>query len=252
MSRFLTVEAMLDKYNKSIGFIKSFRNETECQRLLDDINKYRLALINNHNSINDYTDALLERHARLLTIRVDVSYRARMEPHLISENQIMDEYYQATIDFRHLFNNMRSNSLFDDMVGYAWKLEYGLDKGFHYHLAFFYDGSKVRKDINIAWMIGEYWDTIVTRNRGIHFNCNYKKDHYQICGVGEVNYYDAEMVENLKYALEYLTKPDFYTKVFISNGRTFGRGVMPGPKTNRGRPREHYPLMPTAGASRFG
>lgn len=32
------------------------------------------------------------------------------------------------------------------MVGHIWKLEEGTTKGYHFHLMFFFDGSKVQHD----------------------------------------------------------------------------------------------------------
>lgn len=57
---------------------------------------------------------------------------------------------------------MRSNKLFDNRVGYVWKLEYGIDKGFHYHMMI--------QDINIAKMIGEYWAAVITHYRGLYYS----------------------------------------------------------------------------------
>ncbi|WEH93381.1 inovirus-type Gp2 protein [Acinetobacter soli] len=32
------------------------------------------------------------------------------------------------------------------MVGYIWKLEYGIKKGYHYHFIFFMDGNIHKKE----------------------------------------------------------------------------------------------------------
>jgi hypothetical protein len=127
------------------------------------------------------------------------------------------------------------------MVGYCWKLEYGGEKGFHYHMIFFYDGSKVQQDTNIARMIGEYWMNVITQGKGLYYNCNADKGKYERCGIGTINHYDTELIENLKLAAQYLAKPDDYLRDNASNievDRTFGRGVMREKTENRGRPRK--------------
>lgn len=240
MNRFLTTEAATNKLNDSMEFISQFRNESWCDQLRANINTYRTAWMKNYNSTNHYIDELFEQNARLLVIRIDFGYGKTTNPYSMTEDGIYNEYLQARLDIDHFFNNTRSNSLFDHMVGYVWKLEYGLDKGFHYHMLFFFDGSKVMRDVRIAMLLGEYWDIVVTRGRGMYYNCNSIKENYKICGIGEINYFDSEQIEALKYTAEYLTKPDYYGKIFTKKGRTFGRGEMPQPRTdNRGRPREH-------------
>ncbi len=240
MNRFLTTEAITDNFNKSIEFISQFRNETWCDQLRENVNGYRSALMKNYNSMNNYIDALFEQNARLLAIRIDFGYGKRTNPYSMTEEDIYNEYLQAKRDVTHFFSNTRSNSLFDHMVGYVWKLEYGLDKGFHYHMLFFFDGSRVMRDVRIAMLLGEYWDIVITRGRGMYYNCNSIKGNYKVCGIGEINYFDSEKIADLKYSVEYLTKPDYYGKIFTRNGRTFGRGEMPQPRThNKGRPRLH-------------
>lgn len=52
---------------------------------------------------------------------------------------------------------MTTNNPLKDAVGYVWKLEYGPEKGYHMHLLVFFDGSMVRKDQALAYLIGKYW-----------------------------------------------------------------------------------------------
>lgn len=198
--------------------------------------------IKNHHSLMAYIDNLFRRHSRLLVLRVDLGYRKDIDNSLLSELEIYEKYWQAKVDREHLFGNMRTNKLFDHMVGYVWKLEYGIDKGFHYHMMFFFDGSKVRQDINIARMIGEYWVTVITHYRGLYYNCNARKeeDYASYCGIGMINYYDAELIENLKMAASYLIKPDDFTKMKVPNiERTFGKKQIPDKVTDSGRPRKY-------------
>jgi len=201
--------------------------------------RYEKNLRQNTNSSTDYIDGLFRRYARLLVLRVDFSYR-NQNRYSITEKEIHEDYPQTKIDREHFFRNMRSNTLFDHLLGYVWKLEYGLNKGFHYHLIFFYDGSKVQQDINRAKMIGEYWQTTITQGRGIYFNCNAKQDQYKYPGIGIVNYYDDKLRVNLIKAATYLTKSDYYASVIVlGEGRTFGKGQIKHKTSNRrGRPRK--------------
>ena len=122
------------------------------------------------------------------------------------------------------------------MVGYIWKLEHGPDKGFHYHMMFFFDGSKVREDGTLAKRIGQYWLNVVTNGRGVYYNCNADKSRYKNCGIGMVDHSDNVMRDGLVKAVLYLTKMDLYMKL-QTVGRGMGKMVRPNPKDARGRPR---------------
>lgn len=189
--------------------------------------------------INSFDDALMGC-GRLLALRVDLSYQQDDSHPFLSDKERQVKGLQAKEDLECFLNNMASNTLFNHMRGYACKLEYGMSKGFHYHLLFLFDGSKVQRDICIAKMIGEYWESITQGNgrNGLYYNCNANKDKYDDnCGIGMINHYDKEMIANLKNNVApYLIKPDEYIES-LGIGETFSIGGMKYKTSNRGRPR---------------
>ena len=196
----------------------------------------------NYQSIMDYIYNLFSRYARLLVIRLDLGYGKDVDTPCMTENEVYAAYWQAKEDKEHLFNNMRTNQIFDHMVGYIWRLEYGEEKGFHYHCIFFFDGSKVRQDISRANMIGEYWANNINQGNGVYHNCNRRKKKYKYCGIGMINHYDTALIDNLKeYVVKYFVKPDEYLNRLMNAmniGRTFGRGIIQERTETRGRPRQ--------------
>ncbi len=195
----------------------------------------------NYQSMTSYIDNLFLRHSRLLVVRIDLAYRKNIDVRFMNTNEVYEAYWQATEDREHLFRNMRSNRLFNHMVGYIWRLEYGNEKGFHYHFIFFYDGSAVQQDITIARMIGQYWENNITQYRGLAYNCNAHKEKYERCGIGMIDWKNFELIANLKLAAQYLAKPDEYISTFMTDidiGRTFGRGTIKERTETRGRPRD--------------
>jgi hypothetical protein len=221
------------------GFIGGIRAEAESPEFKKTIRDYERVLNKNNRGLAAYIDHLFSQHARMLVLRVDFGYKKQDRP-FMSEDEVNAGYRQAKEDREHLFRNMRSNTLFRHLLGYVWKLEYGLRKGFHYHMLLFFDGAKVREDVSIAKMIGEYWQTTVTQGRGGYYNCNAKKSLYQDCGIGMINHYDTVLRDNLKKAAEYLTKADYYAKIIAQDkGRTFGKGEMTTKTDGRGRPRKY-------------
>ena len=166
-----------------------------------------------------HIDDLIDKRCKLLVLRVDFSYRKDLLDQIT-----LDE---AKNDLEHFLSNRRSKpSLFENMDGYIWKLEYGPDKGYHYHLVLFFNGSKHQNDYYLAKEIGEYWKHSITKGRGIYFNCNAKKNDYWHLGIGMVKRDDDEMILNLKHrVIGYLVKSDQYLMAKrLGNNRCFGMG----------------------------
>lgn len=122
-------QMLMKHFNECVDKI---RQEVKSERFLSRLNSYQRSSNKNYKELTEYVDALFERYSRLLVLRVDLSY---------SKENAKTTQAVAKQDRERLFGNARSNKLFDDMVGYIWKLEHGPNKGFHYHMMFFYDGS---------------------------------------------------------------------------------------------------------------
>jgi hypothetical protein len=138
-------------------FIVGLRTEAKSPQFDKAKSSYGRVRHQNEKSLRKYIEALFDhKRARLRVLRVDLLYK-KDHP---------EDYFQAKEDLEHFLNNWRSNKLFDDLDGYAWRLEYAPQTGFHYHLLFFFDGSAVNGDVIKARKIGEYWETTVTQGRG--------------------------------------------------------------------------------------
>lgn len=224
-----TARQLMEHLNDCVDKI---RQEARSKKFLSKLNSYQRSSNKNRQELTDYVNALFERHSRLLVLRVDLSY---------SKEGSKLTQAEAKRDRERLFENARSNKLFADMVGYIWKLEHGPEKGFHYHMMFFFDGSKVREDGSLARRIGQYWIDVITKGRGLYYNCNASKWRYRKCGIGMISYTDTQLREGLQDAMVYLTKTDLYMKL-QTVGRGMGKGNRPCPKDSRGRPRAILPL----------
>ncbi|MBV6325714.1 YagK/YfjJ domain-containing protein [Duganella violaceipulchra] len=223
--------------NKSLGpyyFNKMFediRRNCNTKKFKRKIAIRKSNFIRNFASVKKYIDALFNRYSRLLVLRVDLSYKKSYAGKV--DEKIAHSHREQFL------NNMRSNSLFDNLVGYVWKLEYGRDKGHHFHFAFFFDGAKVRKDEFIALKIGNYWVNKITDGNGSHHNCNMNKAAYEDLGIGMISHDEHEKRKSLMRTLSYLTKKDQYLrKRALGRCRIFGKGVAPAAKVSGlGRPR---------------
>ena len=185
-----------------------------------------------------YVGALFSAHTRLVVIRIDLYYQKSHQDEVTAQS--------ATKDLNHFLRNMRKNKMFRCRVGYIVKLEYGIEKGLHYHLILFFDGAKRdgTKDIYIAQQLGNYWVEVITVGRGDYWNCNQHRAMYErkgLRGIGVINAYETKLIDNLKrYVVAYLCKPSQFLKPMTNRKiRLTRRGEFPKqPTTKRGRPRK--------------
>lgn len=189
---------------------------------------------------HQYERALFEDCSRLVIIRLDVGYVQGMGTTM--------ELQTALDDVDHLINNMRHNALFKNKKGYIAKLEYGIEKGLHWHLILFFDGSlrNGRSHAFLTEQIGKYWSERITKGRGTYWNCNAREKSFNqrgILGIGVIHADETHLRENLRNnVITYLCKEDQY---FRPKGggdvNLIRRGAFPKmPKKKPGRPRTRH------------
>lgn len=199
------------------------------------LKKTKRAAEMNFRSLVKYEARLFNRYSRLAVIRVDLFYRRPKDFEKVGdgiEPQVLVKDRDA------FFRSLSGDERFKSLVGYAWKIEHGAEKGFHIHCIFFFDGSKVREDVTYGRLCGEKWIE-VTHERGDYWNCNSKKKRYAEVGVGLISHFDREKRAALMKAMSYLTKPDYFLRLNdMIVGRIFGKGSIKGTdRPAKGRPR---------------
>lgn len=197
----IRAEAHVPEFKKSISGLR------------DGVNK-------NARGLNKYIDTLFEIYSKLLVVRLDLGYR-REHAYNVTYNSIKRHVDQ-------FLKNRGRVQLFKSMVGYALKIEEGIEKGLHVHMILFFNGSEVRKDEWYADQVGNYWIGNITKGMGVYFNCHRFKSRYRGCGIGMIVHSDSTMRNHLKNAANYLTKVDYWIRLDIPEvGRTFRRGEIP-------------------------
>ncbi len=194
----------------------------------------------NRQSLLRLIEQLFVQYARLLVIRVDFSYSLRYKPKITHARIVQDR--EAFL--RQL---RRSHPLFKSLAAYVWKLEYGIEKGLHLHLLFFFDGAKVREDITLAQQLGQLW-LETTQGQGLVYNSNLtackqfadSPDN----ALGMVSHDDRAKLKALTdKVVTYLTKLDEYVALCVPQGkRTFGHSQATTSRPEqrkRGRPRKN-------------
>ncbi|MFP1907964.1 inovirus-type Gp2 protein [Lonsdalea quercina] len=213
--------------------LRQFRKDAQSASHKRQLRNFLRAASKNLKGSLAFVDHLFEHNSRLLVVRVDLSY----QKDIIKNQTISTAMTRA--HRKRLFKRIHVHPLFENCLGYLWKLEYGQRKGFHYHTCFFFDGSKVRGDVMLARRIGELWKNEITSGKGLYFNCNAIASNYAQSGIGDIHHTDRTKRSALQKAITYLTKVDTAIRLTLpKGGRTFGRSeyvVRQGKK--RGRPR---------------
>lgn len=183
----------------------------------------------NSGSIANYAVALLRYFSRLTVVRVDLGFLDAFHGFVT-----IDDVYAY---LRKLIESMSRNPIFRHKVGYAWAIEQGRDKSYHIHLAVFFLGWEIRRDIYKSHEIGSFWSNDITSGMGTYFSCNSKQDEYVYRGVGLFHRGDEEGLANVVFALRYLTKDDGqHLRMKPCGARTYGHGLAPDEATKGGRP----------------
>lgn len=219
-------ELSRDINNALYAFLREFKSKAHRKR----INDLKRVESRNQRSIATYVNSLFDQHAKLLVIRLDISYRKAY-------------YDQLTLDLVTEDRNCylrRVQNKYPALLGYIWKLEFGVDRRFHTHITFIFNGAVHQRDIPLSRALGELW-VDMTDNNGSYFNCQVRREEYQrwdTDGIGMVHYSDTTKRQNLLNALNYLTKLDTQILAVLPVGRrTFGRMEVSRTPSRRGRPR---------------
>lgn len=191
----------------------------------------------NSTSVHDYINKLFRLYSKLLVVRVDVHYGDEIKDTMTIEEAIDDrDAYLRAVKRRYR-----------NFLGYVWKLEYGVARGYHYHMAFIFNGNKVQGDISLGRQLGEGWKSL-SREPRTYYNCNADRDKYEewgTYGIGMVRCDDLEKRHLLLHkALSYLLKFDEALMAEMHERfRSVGKMEVPRRRGKGGRPRvlrEHW------------
>lgn len=236
-------EGMTKKFVDTLSFYK--------HEFAIEISDFAFQEQRNSHSLCQYMNYYLE-YARVLIVRVDLKIRLEFA-HLVGVENFSNFLVQLMVKIqrdREKEKKKRAGDLvntskgcFEDLRGYAWAIEQGVENGgLHCHLLLIYNGDKRQKDWFLGEAIGQRWVEI-TENLGCYHNCNTPKNKrgYKsqgTLGIGMIRKDNPLEVKNAISAALYLTRPEKYEqrlKALTPNMRTFGHGTYRNTK-RRGLP----------------
>lgn len=217
-------------------FYQSLKDYASTKCFRHTIRLNRKAELKREDSCSKYIDAHLKKYARLVVVRIDL--RLRIDPDKV--NFTSDLLNDMTGFWSRFRRDLRESKKIPHPEGFIGKLEHGHYRGYHFHVMLFFDGSKHQRHVTLAKMIGEHWKHEVTKGQGGYHNCNATDPSgYIYYGIGRVEHWDLDKIDNLKFAAYYLAKTDYSLNALNNQGhRTFFRGSMPKKRNKRGRKRQ--------------
>ena len=219
-------------YFKLITALNSYMRIINSTDVANSIDNIKRKVRKNNTSINNHFQSLLKNHARLLVIRIDLGYQARLkECNRLRHVDILDIVNHRKCFFAGI------KKRYPDSIGYVWKLEFAPKKGFHYHLILYFNGEQLRADGAISLALANLWKDIAGERRGVSFLCNLHKDKYAHPAIGVIHYKDKEKIKNFKFMAEYLSKNDLFSSIKADKLHTMGKSQVNSTKEKRGRPR---------------
>lgn len=172
------------------------------------------------------------KFSKLLLIRIDFCWKARIQDD--------STFAEMKAYFAQMLKNFHHDKDLPNIVGYLWKLEFGQQKGYHFHCIFFMDGNKFQSDAYYAEVIGQYWSKI-TLDKGYYFNCNRDKIKYRNLAIGMAHHDDQSFFDNLDQVLLYICKQDQFLidkRLLTPKLRVFGTSQRLAEAKTVGRPRK--------------
>ena len=185
--------------------------------------------LNQNKNYKRLIKKLIIKFSKLLVIRIDFSINRNFQITL----ELLKKYMSIFLKKLH-----SPNDDVPPIVGFIWKLEYGIKKGYHYHFIFFMDGNIYKNHTFYADLLGNLWRKI-TQDKGTYHSCNHNKAAYKKLAIGMLVHDDQEKVDILFSVVDYITKVDqFIIEKTLTNYRTFGYSTRKFEKSKAGRPRQ--------------
>lgn len=205
-----------------IQLLPELAMSNECQRRAYD---RRFEAREKERGIEQYIQAVLDRYAKSLPVRVDLGFLKVRQPF------ITIDYFFEAIDRLRAMRKV-GHPFFENQLGFVLNLEQGIDRGFHAHWGVIFNGSKVRNDWHRAEMVKSMWAEC-TDGMGTVYNCNANKQWYELRGwngLGMVERDDEAKRANVVSAMQYMSgrdKEDQYLRIKPAGRRTFWKGRLP-------------------------
>lgn len=191
------------KHRSFLYYQEYFESYTSIHR--KDLRRHRENETRNRRSFRERASKAVQKYSKTEVIRVNLGYIQKYQ-HLVNIRTVYDdtEKLRKTIS--------RRKKPFHELITYALAIEQGAEKGYHLHVAFFFNGHKRGSGWGIADSIGRVWLGI-TGEKGCFHNGHdpQKLQEYEELGrlgVGRIHRNNENEIANMLDTVDYLTRPE--------------------------------------------
>lgn len=204
------------------GFVDDVRFECRSKLFKESIRRYYRSADENYKELMKCIHALMVRYKKLLVLRMDYGY---IKPDAWPVSCASVDY----IDFRNHRDVLLKNTnkrFYRNLVGYAWRIEYGMKKSFQIHVVYFFQGCHQEDGDALSRRLGDFWSSDITNGEGLYYDCSNFLGGCKRAGTGVINIDDIRGEAALKDAALYMTKSDYLIRFSAPDGgRSFGKCV---------------------------
>jgi len=217
-----------DHFNE---LLDELRERCRSQRFLAALEALGDTVRSMYHGMISYIRYLIGSYRRLLVLRLDL--------YLPKSTTYTAEEAKAYLD--RFLHNQSHNALFQHQVGYIWKMEWTINRSYHFHCFFFLNGQDTQNvDAMWAQRYGEYWRRLFPQQDGWFNNCNLEcaeydettgftpaKQQYRYKGIGKLFYYDQRKIRDLYDHTAYLAKREQALPTKPKGFRIWAHGCIP-------------------------
>lgn len=229
--------ARADRVVKSLDKrVKAIRRRLRYIEVVNGYSNFRRSPVENFNGLMDGMQRVIDADAKQLILRLDCYFR-------VSDLDLSEKDIQADIEklprvqkCRERFHRSIDRKFGASLRGFAFCLEYGQHRRWHYHYLLFVDPSYRDDDVELVEELREIWDK-VTGGQGESHNVNEQKTKRRFRAIGFVDARDERVLVGLRTIASYFTLAGLYVQLKLPRRvKTFGKGRFPVPQPKPGRP----------------
>lgn len=235
------IDAVVKEYN---SLASQMRQSALSNGMRKKVKSFRRNGTRNYKQAMACMKQMQEQHKQVLLNRLDWS-PLKKDPLTPVEKMSQDEFLAAFSNIanaRKLMTKYLRKTFKEHLFFYAWKIEFGLIKGFHIHWLIGLNGAKYRDRINVGFHIAKEWDKNLFNNTSHTHNVNALPTREAV-GLKVVHYADPHAGYFFGHHADYLSKVDYTMRLRLPKGRhAFGCTKLKKPRKNKTGPARHYEI----------
>lgn len=209
LSRFVRSKMIWDRVLENIKrksfFCYQEFFDTYTSKHLEALRRHKENETRNRISFRKRAFNAVQQYSKTEVIRVNLGY-IKMYHHLVNIRSV----YEDVAQFRKAISTRKKP--FHDLIIYSLAIEQGADKGYHIHVALFFNGHKRQSGWGIAKDVGEVWKSI-TGEKGCFHNGHDPEtlqgyEERGTLGIGRIHRDNETEVSNMLDTVDYLTRPN--------------------------------------------